>query len=195
MSDQPSSPAIRDSLCPIRSTRLSPVPRSRIMLPVDARQDRERLRPGRSALRFSFGRRTTEAHIDHAIAAVRRAHAALWPLSPGQPLPLEDWPAHGGELLVGEGGALRLGTWVRFLAHGENGLIRDARVQVYGYPHTIAASSHVRQQLIGRQLHALVPGTPEQWRLAVNAPVEKLGRMLIIEDALRALRPAPRPSS
>ena len=148
-----------------------------------------------SALRFSFGRRTTEAHIDHAIAAVRRAHAALWPLSPGQPLPLEDWPAHGGELLVGEGGALRLGTWVRFLAHGENGLIRDARVQVYGCPHTIAASSHVRQQLIGRQLHALVPGTPEQWRLAVNAPVEKLGRMLIIEDALRALRPAPRPSS
>ena len=147
-----------------------------------------------SALRFSFGRGTTDEDIDHAIAALRRAHAALWPLSPGQPLPLEDWPSQGAQLLVGEGGALRLGTWVRFLVHADGGVIRDARVQVYGCPHTIAASSHVRRQLTGRQLSASVPGTPEEWRLAVNAPVEKLGRMLIIEDALRALRPAPRTS-
>src|SRR6185369_3383758 len=31
-----------------------------------------------SSLRFSLGRGTTQAQIDHAIAAVRRAHAALW---------------------------------------------------------------------------------------------------------------------
>ena len=99
----------------------------------------------------------------------------------------------GRKVRIDQESAQRLRAWVRFLVHGEAGVVRDARVQVYGCPHTIAASSHVRKQLTGRPLSALVPGTPEEWRLTVNAPVEKLGRMLIIEDALRAIRPAPHP--
>jgi NifU-like protein involved in Fe-S cluster formation len=94
-------------------------------------------------------------------------------------------------VLVGEGGARRLGAWVRFVLQAEGGTVRDAQVQVYGCPHTVAASRHVRAQLPGRSLLDLKPGNPEKWREAVNAPVEKLGRMLIIEDALGALRPVP----
>jgi NifU-like protein involved in Fe-S cluster formation len=90
-------------------------------------------------------------------------------------------------VLCGEAGAQRLGTWIRFILEIGNATVRDARVQVYGCPHTIAACNHVRQQLPGRRLDALQPGTPEQWRQAVNAPVEKLGRMLIIEDALASI--------
>ena len=71
-----------------------------------------------------------------------------------------------------------------------NGVVQEARVQVYGCPHTIAACRQLAEGLRGRPLAALAPGTPEQWRVSVAAPVEKLGRMLIIEDALRALRPA-----
>jgi len=143
-----------------------------------------------SALRFSFGQGTNEAHIDRAIVAVRRAHEALWSQSPAQAPSWEGGSLADGQLLFGEAGALRLGAWIRFLVHAQAGVIRDARVQVYGCPHTIAASSHVRQQLAGRNLASPLPGTPEEWRVTVNAPVEKLGRMLIIEDALRALRPA-----
>jgi hypothetical protein len=42
------------------------------------------------------------------------------------------------------------------------------------------------EQLIGRSSEAGPPGSPAEWLAAVNGPVEKLGRMLIIEDAARA---------
>jgi hypothetical protein len=95
---------------------------------------------------------------------------------------------------VGEGGAQRLGAWVRFVVQVEAGLVREARVQVYGCPHTVAACHRIRGQLPGRALEGLQPGTPEEWLRDVNAPVEKLGRMLIIEDAIRALQRTPWPS-
>ncbi len=91
---------------------------------------------------------------------------------------------------MGEAGAQRTGAWVRFALQVDGHTVRAAQVQVYGCPHTIAACNHVQQLLPGRSLDTLQPGLPEEWRLAVNAPVEKLGRMLIIEDALTALRPA-----
>jgi NifU-like protein involved in Fe-S cluster formation len=80
---------------------------------------------------------------------------------------------------------------VRFALRIEGGVVQEARVQVYGCPHTTAACNLLCEKLLGRPLAQLDPGTPEQWRKAVNAPVEKLGRMLIIEDALTALAVAP----
>jgi hypothetical protein len=35
-------------------------------------------------------------------------------------------------------------------------------------------------------LSGFVPGTPSAWLQALEVPVEKLGRLLIVEDALRA---------
>jgi cysteine desulfurase len=153
------------------------------------------------SLRFSLGRTTTEADIDAAIAAVQRAHAELDARSPVRPLPLEGWSADtGAELWVGEGGAQRLGTWVRLAVLARGGVVQKVRVQVYGCPHTVAASRHVAERLEGHSLEsggpgvAATPGTPQQWLQDVKGPVEKLGRMLIIEDALRALQRTPWPS-
>jgi NifU-like protein involved in Fe-S cluster formation len=95
--------------------------------------------------------------------------------------------------LLGEAGAERLGTWVRFALRVEAGVVREARVQCYGCPHTAAVCSLLAESLPGHRLEALDQGTPESWRQNVHAPIEKLGRMLIIEDALHALRPASRP--
>jgi cysteine desulfurase len=140
-----------------------------------------------SSLRFSLGVGTTAAHIDTAIAAVRRVHAGLWNASPARPIDID--PKTGWWL--GEAGAERLGTWVRFALRAEAGVVREARVQVYGCPHTTAACSLLLQRLPGRPLRQPAAGTPEEWRVNVGAPVEKLGRMLMIEDALAALAPAP----
>src|SRR6185369_17109392 len=63
-----------------------------------------------SSLRFSLGPATTDRDIDNAIAAVRRAHTALWSLSPERP----PAPASGCSLQIGETGAQRIGAWVRF---------------------------------------------------------------------------------
>ena len=142
-----------------------------------------------SSLRFSFGRDTTPAQIDTAIELVGEAYLRLREATPATAPPIGDWQGQG-ERYVGEAGAARLGTWVRFALNVLDGVVQEARVQVYGCPHTLAACRHLAQGLRGRPLAALAAGTPEQWRVSVSAPVEKLGRMLIIEDALGAMRPA-----
>ncbi len=142
-----------------------------------------------SSLRFSLGWASTPVEVDAAIAAVQRMHSELWSMSPARPLPTQGWAQ--GDIALGEAGAERLGTWVRFAARVEAGLVADARLQVYGCPHTTAACRHVLARIRGQPLASLAPGTPEQWRVAIAAPVEKLGQMLIIEDALTALCRAP----
>jgi hypothetical protein len=133
-------------------------------------------------LRFSLGRGTTEAQIDAAIDAVRQIHQQLWAQSPARPI-----PAVVGQMWVGEAGEASLGTSLRFALHLEAGVVKDARVQVYGCPHTVAACNEVARRLKGQVPGEFAVGTPEEWRVAVCAPIEKLGRMLIIEDALGAI--------
>jgi hypothetical protein len=38
----------------------------------------------------------------------------------------------------------------------------------------------------GKRLDAAPPGTPADWAQKFEVPAEKLGRLLIVEDALRA---------
>jgi len=139
-----------------------------------------------SSLRVSLGAGTTEGNIDSAIAAVRAAHTALWSASPSRPVATGQ-----GERWLGEAGAERLGTWIRVCLWAEGGTVRTARFQVYGCPHTAAVCRLLEHRLPGRPVTALAAGTPEEWRTTVGAAVEKLGRFLIIEDALAALAAAP----
>ncbi|MEY4763026.1 MAG: hypothetical protein RLZZ200_2882 [Pseudomonadota bacterium] len=138
-----------------------------------------------ASLRFSLGRGTTESEIDQAAAAVRATLAQLRALSPGLPPPVADWRDAGDDIRIGEAGAARLGTWVRMLLCVREGRIAEARFQAYGCPHVLAACVQVVAALRGQPADAPRPGTPEAWRGAVDAPIEKLGRFLIIEDALR----------
>lgn len=140
-----------------------------------------------ASLRFSFGPATTEAEIDAAIAQVAARYQGLRRISPAQPPPEFAIGACGLRYL-GEAGSVRLGTWVRFAAHVEGGFVKAAAVQVYGCPETRAACELVCERLVDQPATGPEVGTPEQWRIVVGAPVEKLGRMLIIEDALGALR-------
>src|SRR5690606_16404807 len=108
--------------------------------------------------------------------------------SPARPL---QRGAGSGQWWLGEAGALRLGTWVRLALRAEQGVVSEARAQCYGCPHTSAACSLLCERLRGQPLEALQAGSPQEWCRIVQAPIEKLGRMLIIEDALNALRPIP----
>lgn len=139
-----------------------------------------------SSLRFSLGHGTTPQHIDSAIAAVRRVHAELWNASPARPGPA---PAGQGQQWAGEAGSLQLGTWVRITLQVEDDLVREADIRYYGCPHTAAACSLLREKLREQPVAGVAVGTPQQWLETLQAPIEKLGRMLIIEDALQALRP------
>jgi hypothetical protein len=87
----------------------------------------------------------------------------------------------------GAAGVRREGTRVVIhLLPGADGTVTDARFQALGCPHTLAAAAWLVGQLPGRRAEALLPGGPADWALALQVPVEKLGQLLVIEDALQA---------
>jgi cysteine desulfurase len=86
----------------------------------------------------------------------------------------------------GEAGGADMDTWVRFHLQVADGTVRDARFQAFGCPHTLAVTAWLTLQLIGRKLAELVVGEPVEWARALHVPAEKLGRLLVVEDALRA---------
>jgi cysteine desulfurase len=131
-----------------------------------------------SSLRFSIGRYTTEADIDLAAAAVIQEVRRLRALSPAH-------PPEAGFSVSGEAGGAGRETWVRFDLAVEGGIVKDARFKAYGCPHTLAVASWLARQLPGRRRDALVPGTPADWAAAQAVPAEKLGRLLVVEDALQ----------
>ncbi len=132
-----------------------------------------------SSLRFSFGWATTEADIDAAAEAVTLEVRRLRALSPAAE------PPPAGFTVSGEAGGPGQDTWVRFDLAVENGIVKAARVKSYGCPHTVAVASWLASQLPGRHRGDLVPGSPNGWAAAQAVPVEKLGRLLVVEDALQ----------
>jgi len=105
-------------------------------------------------------------------------------------------------VLAGEGvrrsaaGAPDQGTWVQFdLQIGRTGTptVQDARFQAYGCPHVIAVADWLAQSAVGREV-APLRGLPESvaaLRERFDMPVEKLGRLLLVEDAWRAALASP----
>jgi NifU-like protein involved in Fe-S cluster formation len=89
------------------------------------------------------------------------------------------------EVISGSAGDREYGTEVVFHMRSANDEIAAISFQAFGCPHTIAACSLVTEQLVGQPVEALVELTAAQLAAAVEAPVEKMGRLLIVEDALR----------
>jgi cysteine desulfurase len=145
-----------------------------------------------SSLRLSVGRYTSEADIERAAAAVRREVERLRALSPaaGSAAAQSGWPsdavADGAVVVSGEAGGPQEETWVRFHLLVAGDTVKDARFQALGCPHTLDVTRWLCEELPGRTRAALVPGTPPDWAAARAVPVEKLGRLLVVEDALRA---------
>jgi NifU-like protein involved in Fe-S cluster formation len=88
--------------------------------------------------------------------------------------------------VTGEAGAPGQDTWIRFHLLVADGVVKDARFQAYGCPHTLAVAAWMATQLPGRRREALQPGTPTDWAKTHSVPTEKLGRLLVIEDAVQA---------
>jgi hypothetical protein len=137
-----------------------------------------------SSLRFSLGRFTTEPDVDVAIAAVNREVRRLRALSPGWNAAEPLWPDRLA--VTGEAGAPGQDTWIRFHLLVADGVVKDARFQAYGCPHTLAVAAWMAKELPGRRREALQPGTPTDWAKFHSVPIEKLGRLLVVEDAVQA---------
>jgi cysteine desulfurase len=137
-----------------------------------------------SSLRFSLGRFTTATDIEAAIKAVSREVRRLRALSPRRSDGNGPWP--GQPSVSGEAGAPGQDTWIRFHLLLDDDIVKDVRFQAYGCPHTLAVAEWLAGELPGRSREALLPGAPAEWAKTLGIPVEKLGRLLVVEDAVQA---------
>jgi len=90
-----------------------------------------------------------------------------------------------GVICQGRGGNRADGTEVCFLLRLVDGRITAARFLAYGCPYTLAVCNWLAGQLEGDVAVAGRLGSPEHWARELGVPLERLGRLLIIEDALR----------
>jgi NifU-like protein involved in Fe-S cluster formation len=104
--------------------------------------------------------------------------------------------ANAGELtgpgvFRGAAGNRAQGTWVQFDLQIKAGRVSAAKFLAFGCPHTIAAAAWLTEQAGGRQVVPQLPESIQALRDRFAVPVEKMGRLLIIEDAwLAAVIPA-----
>lgn len=95
-------------------------------------------------------------------------------------------PESAGTVLRGEAGGPAEEVWVRFHLLVEGDIVKDARFEARGCPHTLATAAWLASGLPGRRCDDALQSGPRAWARALRVPVEKLGRLLVIEDALRA---------
>lgn len=85
---------------------------------------------------------------------------------------------------VEEGGS---GVRIQLTAKADNATLRALRYRVFGCPHLIAAAELVCERLEGRPVKEMTELDPGKLREELEAPVEKSGRFLLLQDALCAL--------
>jgi len=95
----------------------------------------------------------------------------------------------------GAAGSRTQGTWVQFDvqvgAGDQDATIEAVRFLAFGCPHVIAVSDWVSQAAVGRDAKAVLPETVQALCQRFDVPIEKLGRLLIIEDAWIAALSSP----
>jgi NifU-like protein involved in Fe-S cluster formation len=115
--------------------------------------------------------------MEYSPAVVRRFDA---------PKRARELPPGTSGLVSGEAEDRTLHVWIRFQMQLGDGVVRDSAFQVFGCPHTVAAASAVADWLAGRPVEAARTLDVRAVCAELDVPVEKLGKLLRIEDAVAA---------
>ena len=95
-------------------------------------------------------------------------------------------PAGLDGLVAGEAEDRTLHVWVRFELQVAGGAVAAVAVQAFGCPHTLAAANVVADWLEGRTVEEARRLDVKGLCAELDVPVEKLGKLLRIEDAVAA---------
>lgn len=99
--------------------------------------------------------------------------------------------AHAGDVSGGASAYFEdQGLRIRLSASVANGRIAELRYRAWGCPHVIAATEWFCQQFEGRDVAELEQLETGQIMRELAVPVEKTGRILVLEDTVRSLRAA-----
>ena len=96
----------------------------------------------------------------------------------------------GPETVEGVAGSIAQGVMFALTARIVAGRIEDVRYEVFGCPHCVAAGSWLTERLIGADRADLENWSWREVADVMAVPAEKRGRLLILEDAVRALASA-----
>ncbi|MGI9238525.1 MAG: iron-sulfur cluster assembly scaffold protein [Woeseiaceae bacterium] len=97
-------------------------------------------------------------------------------------------PAHAGDL--DQGAAVSLaeqGVRIRLYGAERDGQIKSLRFQAWGCPHVIAACELFCDRFEGKSIQSLGEFRASDIMQILPVPVEKTGRILVLEDAVRSL--------
>jgi cysteine desulfurase len=155
---------------------------------VNARRAEDRLAAEYAAIETLAGR--SEADLD-TLSPLARKYFDELPHAGVLTADGDGKGSKGTQVVRGEAGSITDGAWVRFHLRVADGSVKAALFQAWGCPHTLAVTAWLTEQLPGRSLTDLVPGSPAAWLKALDVPVEKLGRLLTVEDALNATLQPP----
>ncbi len=98
-------------------------------------------------------------------------------------------------IATGEAEDRTLNVWVRIQIELAGSVIRSVRFRVFGCPHMVAAVGWVAETLQGRENDSLRELNMHELRESLGAPLETLGKLLVLEDALHACWQAYRDTS
>ena len=103
----------------------------------------------------------------------------------------------GAAVRRGAAGSRAQGIWVQFdvqigSRHPES-IVEAARFLAYACPHVIAVADWVAQKAVGGPSKPVLPESVPALRERFEVPIEKLGRLLIVEDAWIAALSSPYP--
>jgi len=90
------------------------------------------------------------------------------------------------ETVTGQAEDRTLNVWVCVQVCFAGAVVRSVRYQVFGCPHMVAAAEWVAEEFQGQTREALRELDMHELRKILGAPLEKLGKLLVLEDALRA---------
>src|SRR5687768_15436458 len=102
------------------------------------------------------------------------------------PSKARELPPGAPGLVSGEAEDRTLHVWVRFQLQVADDIVRQAGFEVFGCPHTVAAASAVADWLEGRSVDEARRLSAPEVCAGLDVPVEKLGKLLRIEDAVAA---------
>jgi hypothetical protein len=88
--------------------------------------------------------------------------------------------------LHGERGEKQKGLWVAFDLLVRDGQVTESAFLALGCPHTIAVAAFLAEKAVGLPLALKPPMDVRSLRALFEVPTEKLGRLLLIEDAWAA---------
>ena len=102
-------------------------------------------------------------------------------------------PARAGKFPEGASGVVAaaaadrsLNVWIEFEIQARDGVIEATRFRVFGCPHTVAAADRIAEWLEGRGVGCLDELDMRSVAEQLEVPRDKLGKLLRIEDAVRA---------